>query len=192
MLINFIVEEGQSIVHLELIFNRFVLASAFLLAWEAFNGVSSLSVIADGSKASRKESNWVSSDEDSSGVSLSVKPFCPLSVTNSRGTECNHFNILELFGCVDVNKTDSCKATSQTDTSNNESSGVNILPESFEHILSNCGPHTVVLSLDFTSFGCMLILSLNYLKATWKAQRRSCQTFLRLAVYRKARTVYYS
>lgn len=87
---------GDSFWHFKLIFNFFVLASAFLFSGVANDGVSGLSVIADGSEASWKESNGVSSDVNSGGLSDAVEPFGPSFVSHSGGAEGDDFNIVEL------------------------------------------------------------------------------------------------
>lgn len=115
---------GNGFWHFELIFNSFVLASAFLLAGVANDGVSGLPVIADESKASWKEGNRISSDIYSGGWSDAVEPFGPSLVSDPGGAEGDDFNIVELFWGLDIDIAECCEAAAQADTGHDESSGV--------------------------------------------------------------------
>lgn len=192
MLIDFVKEVCNSLGQFEFIFNRLVLASALLLVWVANDGVSSLSVVAEEGEAAGQKGNGVSSDVDSSRISNAIEPLGPLLVSDSRSTKGDDFHIFKLFRSLDINKADGSEATTQADTGNNESLGVYMFSKTTDHIRSDLGPHTVVFTLDFASLRSLFVLDLNGDKSTWNAQRISCQTFLRLAVYRKARTVYSS
>lgn len=161
MFVQFLHEVRNGIIHLELIFNFLVLASALVLAGIADDGVSSLSVIANGGEAARQEGDWVSSDVDSGGFGDRVEPFCPFLVSHPWGSEGDDFHIVEFFGCLDVNKTDGCKSSSKTDTSDDESPWMDVRSESNKHITSNPVPHAVIFPLHLASLGSFLVLSLS-------------------------------
>lgn len=161
MLIDFLHEDGDSIVHFKLIFNTLVLAFAFVLAGVADDGVSSLPVVADGGEAARQEGNGVSSDVDSGGFDGRVEPFCPLLVSNPWCSESNDFHIVELLGGKDINITEGCECSSKTDTSNNQSPCMDVRSESNKHISSDLIPHAVVFTLHLASLGSLLVLSLS-------------------------------
>ena len=124
--VEFSEKVGNGFWHFELIFNSFVLASAFLFFWVANDGVSGLPVVADGGEASWKEGNGISSNIYSGGLGDAVEPFGPSLVSDPGGAEGDDFNIVELFWGLDIDIADGCEAAAQADTGHYESSGVDI------------------------------------------------------------------
>ncbi len=161
MFINFFHEEWDSAIHFELILNSFVFASALIFSRIANDGVSSLSVVADGGEASRKEGNRISSNVDSSGFGNTIEPLSPLFVSHSWSSKSDNFNVIELTSCLDINIAEASQGTTQTNTCDDQSSGVDMFSKSFNDIASNCVPHAVHFLLDLASFGCFLVLPLN-------------------------------
>ena len=164
VLVEFLHEVGNGIVHLELVFNLLILASALVLSGVTDDGVSSLPVVADGSEASWEEGNGISSDVDSGGFDGGVEPFCPLLVSNSRCSEGNNLHIVEFLGGQDVNVTEGGESSSKADTGDDESPSMNLRSESSKHIRSDSVPHAVVLTLHLASLGGLLVLSLSLMK----------------------------
>lgn len=159
--IDLLHEVGNGIVHFELILNRFVLAFAHFLSGVADDGVSGLSVVANGSEASWEEGNGISSDVDSGGLGDRVEPSSPLPVSDPWSSEGDDFHIVEFFWGLDVNVTDGGESSSKTDTGDDKSPGVNVGSESSKHIGSDSCPHAVILSLNLASLGSLLVLSLS-------------------------------
>jgi hypothetical protein len=139
---------------------NFALAAAFFGAGVADDGLSGLSVVAEGGEAAREEGDGVTADVDSGGGSDGIKPGSPLLVSDSGSSESNNFDIIELSSGLDVNKAEAGEGTSETDAGDDKSSGMDMLSESRNNVVSDSGPHVVPDLLNLAALGSFLILSL--------------------------------
>lgn len=139
----------------------FVLGLASLGLLVAYEGSTSLLVVADEGQASGKGSNGVTLDEVPLRRSYRVKPGSPVSVTDSRGSESNHLDIVKNAGVSNVDIAEAGQGTTKTDTGDDKSASVDGLPEPTEHIGSDGVPHPVEFPLHLATLGSLFVLGLN-------------------------------
>lgn len=120
-----------------------------------------MSVVADRSEASGEEGDGISSDVDSGGIGLSIKPSGPFLVSNSGSTEGDNLNIAELSCGLDINIAEAGKTSTQADSGDDESLGVVEFYKSGNDVVPDGLPHAVVFSLDFGSLGSIIVLCLS-------------------------------
>lgn len=152
--------EEEFSIPLFLVGLNFALASALFGSGVADDGLSGLSVVAEGSEAAGEEGDGVTADVDSGGGGDGIEPGSPLLVSDSGSSESNNFDVIELSSGLDVNKAESCEGTSETDAGDDKSSGVDVLSESSNNVVSDSGPHVVPDLLNLAALGSFLILSL--------------------------------
>lgn len=148
------------ILPFEINFSSWAADFSLFVAWVSSSW---MSVVTDWCETSWKDTNWITLDTDVDWIrfDLSFQPFCPVSISNSWGTESDDFDLIEDTQMVDIDITDWSKSTSKWNTSDDESLGMRTFNKIIVGLVSDWVPHVVVLFLDFTSFWSMLILNLN-------------------------------